>query len=302
MTLPNFFVVGAARSATDAVYSYLKQHPDVYMSPVKETNFFVFYGDRVKYCGPGDQEALRSCYVPNMDAYQALFRPAQDATARGEASPWYLYMRDTPGRIKQHVPQAKLIAILRNPIDRAYSSFCMLHRDNREPLTNFVTALAQEPRRISANWEPIWHYRAMSLYAEQIRRYQQTFGPDQLRIYLYDDLERDAQSVVRDMFGFLGVDTGFTPNTSTRPNQSYVPRNQRLHAFLAGQNSAKSLIKPLVPLGLRQRLKARLMATNAAGTSVSPGVRERLLPAFRADIEQLQALIDRDLSSWLVAG
>jgi hypothetical protein len=240
--------------------------------------------------------------VPNMDAYQALFRPAQDATARGEASPWYLYMRDTPGRIKQHVPQAKLIAILRNPIDRAYSSFCMLHRDNREPLASFVSALAQEPRRISANWEPIWHYRAMSLYAEQIRRYQQTFGSDQLRIYLYDDLERDAQSVVRDMFGFLGVDTGFTPNTSTRPNQSYVPRNQRLHAFLAGQNSAKSLIKPLVPLGLRQRLKARLMATNAAGTSVSPGVRERLLPAFRADIEQLQALIDRDLSSWLVAG
>ena len=299
--LPNFYIVGAARSATDALYSYLRQHPEVYMSPVKETNFFVFYGRPVEYCGPGDQQALRSCYVPTLAQYETLFAQSGAARARGEASPWYLYMPDVPARIRQHTPGAKLIAILRNPIDRAFSSFSMLQRDNREPMGNFLSAVALEQQRIAANWEPIWHYQRMGLYYEQIRRYRETFGPEQLRVYLYDDLDHNPAAVVADIFAFLDVDTTFTPDLSRRPNQGYVPRSRRVHALVAGDSRLKATVKPLLPARLRQRLKASLLAQNAGRTAVDPAARHKLLPAFRENILRLEELIDRDLSTWLAA-
>ena len=300
--LPTFYIVGAARSATDALYSYLRQHPAIYMSPVKETNFFVFYGRPVDYCGPGDQQALRSCYVPTLAQYEALFAGSGDARARGEASPWYLYMPDVPARIRQHTPHAKLIAILRTPIDRAFSSFSMLQRDNREPQANFLSAVALEPQRIAANWEPIWHYQRMGLYYEQIRRYRATFAPDQLRVYLYDDLDRDPAATIADIFGFLDVDTSFTPDLSRRPNQGYVPRSRRVHALVAGDSRLKTTVKPLLPARLRQRLKASLLAQNAGTTTVDRATRRTLLPAFRENILRLEELIHRDLSGWLEAG
>src|SRR5580704_17949873 len=133
MTLPNFFIIGAARSGTTALYEYLRQHPQIYMSPIKEPNYFAFYGQGIHYRGPRDQELVRSSYVPSLKAYEAQFSGVAKEIAVGEASPWYLYLPEAPERIRRKVPDAKLAAILRNPVDRAFSAFSVLQLQAREP-------------------------------------------------------------------------------------------------------------------------------------------------------------------------
>jgi len=301
MTMPNFFIIGPARCATDALYSYLKQHPDIYMSPIKETNFFVFYGRPIEYCGPGDQQALQSCYVPNFEAYQAQFSSVTKEQAIGEASPWYIYFPEVPSRIRHHVPNAKLIAMLRNPVDRAYSAFCMMQRDCREPISDFVTAIDLESNRISANWEPIWHYKSMGMYYKQLIRYYETFDRSQIKIYTYDEFDAHPEPIMKDMFRFLAVDDGFLPDMSSRPNQSYVPKVRQLNSFFGRTGVVKSAIKPVLPYRIRQKIRAPLMSSNLSKRSLSKEVWNMMLDFYRSDIIELQDLIERDLSLWLVA-
>ena len=299
--MPNFFIIGAARCATDSLYSYLNQHPQIYMSPVKETNWFVFYGQPVQFCGPGDREALQSCYVPTLGAYQAQFDGVRDEQAIGEASPWYIYRPEVPARIKSDVPDARFIAMLRNPIDRAYSSFAMLTRDCREPESQFMRAIELEDERVAANWEPIWHYARMGCYHDQVKRYFDTFGRDRVRVYIYDDFDSAPADVMADILRFLEVDAGFLPDMTVRLNQSYVPKSRALHGALAGGSPLKAVSRRLVPAPLRSRIRASAMASNAQRGGVTAEERARLIEVFRSDVERLQELLNRDLSIWLSA-
>ncbi|HEY1419866.1 MAG TPA: sulfotransferase, partial [Candidatus Dormibacteraeota bacterium] len=131
MTLPNFLIIGAAKSGTDSLYGMLGQHPQIYISPSKEPMFFVAEGlPEVPYRGPSDREVLLrwDSWVNTLEHYESLFGGATVEKAIGEASTWYLYDEGAPHRIKHHVPDAKLIAVLRNPVERAYSAFTMMLR------------------------------------------------------------------------------------------------------------------------------------------------------------------------------
>jgi hypothetical protein len=300
VTLPTFFVIGPARCATDALNFYLGQHPQIYMSPTKETNYFVFYGrTTLDFTGPGDVEALRNCFIPTLADYKKLFRHVQDEIAVGEASPWYIYCADVPPRIQHDIPHAKLLAMLRNPIDRAYSSFGMMHRDGREAESDFLRAFQLESERIAANWEPLWHYQSMGMYSEQLQRYYDCFNRSQIRVYLYDDFDRDPVPIMRDMFRFLGVDDAFQPDMSERPNQSYVPKNAQIHSLVAKPSLVKSAMKAVIPARVRRSLRVAALESNRATAEVTREVREQLIPVFRDDILKLQDLIERDLSAWL---
>ena len=132
MCLPNFIIIGAEKAGTTALWQFLRQHPQVYMSAVKEPQFFGYEGREVSFQGPGPvvKEALPIC---DLEEYKSLFKGTESYKAVGEASPSYLYNSQAPERIRHYVPQAKLIAILRNPVDRAYSRFLHLVREDREP-------------------------------------------------------------------------------------------------------------------------------------------------------------------------
>jgi len=286
---PNFFVIGPARCATESLYSYLKQHPQIYMSPIKETNWFVFYGQPICYRGPGDQRELESCYVPSLEAYEAQFAGIRDEIAVGEASPWYIYAPQVPERVKRDLPQAKFIAMLRNPVDRAYSAYGMLRLSQREPVGDFLRAFQLEQDRIDASWEPLWHYKSMGMYYEQIKRYYDCFGEKQLRVYLYDDFDARPFAVLRDVFRFLGVDDDFLPDISVRLNQSYVPKRGQLG----------SLLRDLVPSAARRRVRALVPIGAPAKASLDRPTRTYLSEVFREDVLRLQALLKRDLSAWL---
>ncbi len=297
--MPNFLIIGAAKAGTTALYYYLKQHPQIFMSPVKEPNFFALEGQKPNFRGPGDGEAINRFSITDIEAYQALFEGAENALAVGEASPLYLYSPDAPKRIRRHIPNAKLIAILRNPVDRAYSAFLHLLRDGREPHTDFRKALLEEERRIQEHWEHIWHYKAVGFYYIQLMRYYDLFDRDQIRIYLYEDLKEKPIELSRDVFRFLGVNADFKPDMSLRFNVSGVPRNKIIHAFLSKPHPIKSLFKPLIPVKLRQRLVVTLRNRNLAKPEFPIAVRRELVELYREDILKLQALIKRDLSHWL---
>lgn len=296
---PNFFVIGPARCATESLYSYLKQHPQIHMSSIKETNYFVFYGERFAFDGPGDREALADCCIPDLEEYLSLFRGATGEIAVGEASPWYIYRPEVPERIQCDLPDAKFIAMLRNPIDRAFSAFGMLRLSNREPVTDFLEAFQLEQQRIKANWEPLWHYQSMGMYYEQIKRYYDRFDASQIKVCIYDDFNAQPAPLLRDMFRFLGVDERFTPDVSVRLNQSYVPKNAKMHAVLAGASSLKGVIRPLLPCSLRQRMKTPVVNFAVGKAELNIDTRRQLVEVFREDVSRLQDLLCRDLSHWL---
>ncbi|MDJ0713346.1 MAG: sulfotransferase [Prochloraceae cyanobacterium] len=294
MTMPNFLIVGAAKAGTTALHAYLKQHPKIYMSSQKETNFFALEGETVNFQGPGDKETNDFSMV-SLPVYQAEFKGVTNEVAIGESSPLYLYSPKAPERIRAHLSNVRLIIILRNPVERAYANFLHLIRDDREPHKDFTQALQDEPKRIEENWEWFWHYIQIGYYAKQIQRYYHIFDRSQIGIYLYEDFRKNPVALLQDIFGFLNVDDTFVPDMKIRPNKSGMPKNQFFHQLLTKPNPIKTALKPLFPAVLRQKIQH----SNLVKPEISPEVRQQLSALYREDILNCQDLIDRDLSHWL---
>lgn len=300
MKLPNFLIIGAAKSGTTSLYHYLDQHPAVYMSPMKETNYFAYAG-QAKLSFPGDGPPPKTLLesITDAETYAAQFAGVRGETAVGEASVLYLYHPDAPGRIHAYNPQMKLIAVLRHPADRAYSHFMHLIRDEREPVTDFAKALALEPERRAQGWSWDYYYRDMGFYGAQLQRYLDLFTREQMRIFLYEDLLSDPLGLLRELFTFLEVDPSFQPDVSFRHNVSGVPQNESLHNLMQKPNLFKSLVRPLLPTRLRRRLVTRIRSQVLAKPDMPADARADLIAGYRDDILHLGALVNRDLSAWL---
>jgi hypothetical protein len=298
MTLPNFLIIGAQKSGTTALYHYLKQHPQIYMSPVKEPHFFTYEGGEPRFSSPGRGYTTP---VTKIEDYQALFQGVSAGMALGEASTSYIYSIRALERIRRYAPDAKLIAVLRDPAERAYSNYLHCVRGGREPLGDFERALQAEETRIRDNWGPVYHYRQKGFYYGQLKRYFEAFGRDQVKVYLYEDLKGDPLGMLQDTFRYLAVDDAFVPDMSLRHNISGVPKNRALHSFLRRPHPVKSAAKLFVPEGVRVRLVTSLRNRNLSRPPrLSPEVRGRLVGEYREDILRLEELIQRDLSGWLV--
>lgn len=302
MVQPNFLVIGATKSGTTSLYNYLKQHPQIYLTPVKETNFFAFMDQRVNFRGPGDQNKINRTSVTDWEGYNAQFSAVNRESAIGEISPLYMYFPMTAQRIYDAAPAVKLIAILRNPVDRAYSNYLHLRRDGREPCAEFSDAIAQEKKRIEENWGPFWHYQALGFYGEQLGRYYQLFNKEQIRIYLYDEFVRDPRSVLKDIFHFFEVDESVRPNLEMQYNVSGIPKNPKLHQLLTKTNYFKQITKRLLPDRTRrnaQILLTRIRNRNLMKPNLDQTIRQKLRDLYQEDILLTQKLIGKNLSYWL---
>jgi Sulfotransferase family len=298
--LPNFLVLGTAKAGTSSLYFYLNQHPDVYLSPTPELNFFAHEGGDLNFRGPGDLRFLwYDSLVGTYEDYCKQFAGVDRETAIGEFSTHNLYSSRAPAKIKRYVPNAKMIAILRHPVERAFSAFTHMVRDGREETNNFRLALGREPKRIRDNWEPLWHYKSMGLYGAQLSRYFESFERRKIRIYIYDDLVARPLEVVQDIFGFIGVDPNFVPDMSEKYNVSLVPRSWQLHRLTMHENLIRSALRHLVPTGVGPRVRRLIRERNLRRPRLDPVMRRELTNAFRQDIGLVERLIDRDLSHWL---
>jgi len=300
MTMPNFFVIGAAKSGTTSLYHYLKQHPQIYMSSIKEPKFFAFEGNEANvFRGPGDRKRM-SRLITDIEGYRALFAGVTDEKAIGEASAYYLYSEKAPERIRHHVPDARLIVILRNPAGRAYSHFLYRLAHDGEPFTDFAQALEAEEERVHQRWGPDFHYVRTGFYHEQLSRYYKLFRPEQISVYLYEDLKENPLGMMQSIFRFLEVNDTFVPDTSLKHNVARVPKSRALLAFIKKPNPLKAALKPFLPERLRLRIGVSLRNRNLTKPPPMPeSVREELTEAYREDVLKLQELIGRDLSGWL---
>lgn len=283
MPVPDFFLIGAPKCGTSALFQALRQHPDIYMPSVKEPHFYAVGPDRPIRRPPRPRRGLgKRAPISDPSAYRALFSEANGHRAVGEASTSYLRSRIAPMRISQEVPDAKLIAVLRHPVERAHSSYWFYVSRCVERAPSFEDALAREwsgSRFTSANhFEP-------GLYYTQLVSWLSLFGREQIRIHLYEDWCERPDEVLRDLYTFLGVHPGFSPVRRRSP-ATVAPRHARLHRlnhtlWLPGLDSwdRKHNLGP--PPAMR------------------PDTRLLLHERYRADIERLQTLLGRDLSGWL---
>jgi hypothetical protein len=297
--MPNFLIIGAAKGGTTSIYEYLKQHPQVFMSKVKEPSFYPLEGQKLILGGPGIMPTRP--WVTNLAEYEALFDDVTTETAVGEASVMYLYHPKTPAGIYRHAPDMKLIAILRNPVERAYSSFYFMHERGREPFSNFADALEDEPRRIRENWDPIFYYKQMGFYGQQLQRYFELFDRSQIKIYLYEEFDRDNRGIMREVYSFLGVDPGFVPDTSMRYHQSGVAQGKMAQALFARSNRMPPYLTNVVnslPSPLR-RFYTQYKSKSLVKPALPADTRKKLVDEYSDDILQLQSLLKLDLSRWL---
>jgi hypothetical protein len=290
---PTFLILGAAKSGTTALYAWLRQHPDVYMSPVKQPHYFA--GLTPTFSGPGDQ-ALNREIVTSEAEYLRLFAPGATRRARGEASPFYLYYAErTMERLRRTLPEARLVVLLREPVSRAYSGYLHLVRDGRETLS-FQQALDREEERRARGWEPLWAHRALGLYAQQLAIVLEAFPRQQVGVWLYDDMRTRPAALFEEVCRFIGVDPGFRP-TLSRHNQSGVPRSAALHALLV-KLRAPHVAKALLPEPVAQWVVARYLQRRPPPADVASA----LGASYREELQRLAALLpEKDFAAWGVA-
>ena len=295
MHLPNFFIIGAQKCGTDALYHALRQHPQIFMSPEKEPSFFMMDGCLPSFRSPSAGYTRR--LVPDWDRYLQLFADAGTKKAIGEASAIYLssyYPERTAARIRDRSPHARLIALLRQPADRAYSAYNFYHAREIEPVDTFVGALAAEAGRFEAECPDIRHF-ANGCYHANLKPYYDNFPRSQIRVYLQEDWSTDPGRVLHEIFEFLEVDTGFQVKVERR-NVTTLYKSKKLRRLFINPNRVERWLKRMLPGSWLQGLEAW---NELAALPFSPELRRELTDSFRSDIQALQNLIDRDLSHWL---
>jgi hypothetical protein len=292
MTLPNYIVVGAAKAGTTALYHYLAEHPQVFMSPVKETNYFAYGLDPEgkPICGGPDVRRFR---VKTLAQYERLFAGAGDALAVGEASPLYLECPPAAARIRELLPAARIICSIRNPVDRAYSDYQMHLRHEGRPL---------DPERDlhpAAAWaRPDSHWVQIGNYYEQLARYFELFPRNQILVCLFDDLKRSPRGVMEEVYRFLGVDPAFVPDFDTPHAPGGLPVSRILESLFTNK-AIQSAVKPLIPSGAANWIK-RVRRRNLQPAPRLPAeLKRELTGQFREDITRTSALIGRSLNHWL---
>ena len=205
--LPNFLVVGAARSGTTGLVEGLRSHPRVFVTDPKEPHYFALHDQTPDFTGPGDGHTINRVAVTDRDGYLALYPTSPHeflALGDGSVSTLYYYERALPEVVAMN-PDMRLVVLLREPIARAYSSHQYMRARGFEPYEDFLAAVDDEPHRKADNYHHLWHYTSMSLYADAVAALQKAVSPEQLGIWFYDDLDRDYEGTVRAVLRFLDV-------------------------------------------------------------------------------------------------
>ncbi len=311
MTRPNFLLIGAARSGTTSLFNYLGAHPQVCMCPIKEPNFFALEGRRelgaaeLGFPWPGDAawaETL-TCRAETIDDYEGLFASCRREPAVGEASPLYLYSPRAPERIAHYLPRARMVAILRQPVERAYSSLRKQRVAGAADPTRLKDLLqAEEASTRSGVGGPLHHLRH-GYYARQLRRYFQHFERERIQVHLYDDFTLDPRRVLKQIFGFLDIDQDVVVDTTTRYNVAGEARSTVVDGLFRRPRRSKSALRRVLPammVGRLQRAQQRLLDRNVQpAEALSADVRGELTERFYAkELTELEELLGIDLSRW----
>ena len=291
--LPNFIVIGAPKSGTTSLYYYLRQHPNTYLPVQKELHYFSYKQLKENTNGPGDRQVLNSLCA-NRDEYDKHYASVRAEHAVGDISPSYLYY-GVQKQIQQELGPIKIIVMLRNPVDKAYSQYMHLVRDQRETFPFYKALQAEESRR-EQGWSDIWRYAESSLYAERLQAYMDCFGRENVHVIIFDEFIKDPQSIMVSLFKFLGLNENVTVNTQEKYNRTGKTRSIKVANFLNQPSILKSFVKRITPDAWRISLRLKIMDSNTAEKDEMDGrSAEYLRKYFSEDIEKLEELIGKSL-------
>jgi len=291
MALPNFFIVGAPRCGTTSLYHQLGRHPEIFMAPVKEPHYF---SDRREKGG-----------LPSMSEaeYASLFGGAKLETMVGEASPSYLHCEASPLRLREFCPEAKIIVLLREPLRRSYSHFCMteygLRQRNSPPLEEFK--LEAQHRKNLGTGSGAHGAFDQSFYAAAVRRYLSIFPVSQVFVGLHEERFRDPQAFLREVFAFLDVRADLAIASDKKPvNASpYAARFRFFHSALMADSAAKRIVQKILPTEFRKTIMGELRRINGRRPGQLPDeLVSELWAIFDDDVKELECVLGRDLNLW----
>ncbi|MCK5222374.1 MAG: sulfotransferase, partial [Candidatus Aminicenantes bacterium] len=251
--LPNFFIVGAPKAGTTSLYHYLNGHPDIFMSDPKELNYFS--GSEIK-----SQGLYYNTYiVKDLDKYEKHFKNSTGETAAGEASVSYLFYKEVPEKIYELIPDAKIIIILRDPVKRAHSHFLM---DERLGYINYSFEDIVYSKKKIAEYELFYQqYVELGFYHDQVKRYLDTFGKNRVRVYFFDEFNKNPGFVLKDLYQFLGVKEHSGSIVSEKYNVGLTPGTKLTGELYKSERLRKSLSK-IVPDSIKKKLKKVLFSAS----------------------------------------
>lgn len=301
--LPQFVIAGAPKAGTTALHAALATHPDLYLSPVKEPKYYLTDGrppPRSAHRGPGDAHSARE-WIWRREDYLALFAGAPPGSVRGESTPFYLYDRAAQTRLAADVPDVKVIVVVRDPVDRAWSNWVHLRADGLEPEADFAAAVRLEQRRIDAGWAPFWHYRGLGRYGEQLRDLYRRVPRENVRLLRYRQLVDTPRETLDRVSDFLGVTPGVAHTVAPENVKPYIADTPRYRA-LSRTVCAGAALGAYAPPQVWRQVSRPLIAALHAGRTPRPPmpveIRREVLAPLLPDIELLEELTGESFADW----
>lgn len=296
MRKPNLFIVGAPKCGTTSMYIYLRQHPDIYMSEVKEPNYF-------------NIDLYSPKFLRDENQYLSLFKDAKNEKRVGEASPWYLYSKNAAEEIFNFCGLVKIIIMLRNPIEMMHSVHSQQVFNGYEKFYDFETALnAENDRKLGkhltqgAFLKEGLYYREVARFTPQIKRYYDVFGRENVHIITLEDLRENPEAEYVKTLMFLEIHLNYYPNFIVHN------KNRRIRSSILRRTIKeppqylswlmKRRFSPSQRKWLRQKLK-RVNTRHGRRGKITPELRRDLEKELELEIEQLSILIGRDVSHWV---
>ena len=281
--MPEFIIIGAAKSGTTALYEYLVEHPDVFMSPIKETNFFAWDDNDVKSIF--GHKPKNYFPVKSISKYQEIFAKAEADKVCGEASPLYLESATATKKIHGMIPDVKIIVILRNPADRAFSDYCMQIRHSYTEKT------------VEVGLAPDSHSVQGGNYYTMLKQYYDIFPSENILVLKFEDLKNNPEKQAQKLFNFIGVDGKFLPDFNKRHNPGGYPRNMFINKVLAVA-SRRETMKWLTPNWLVQLIKRRREGNWADLPEFPPEIRSQLVDSYKDEVGKLSQLTGLNFDEW----
>lgn len=292
MALPTFLVIGAPKAGTTALWHHLAAHPEIEMASIKEPRFWTREPGGLARGDLDDRMPRAGTFDKGLAWYRGLWQGA--ASARGEASTVYLAAPDAPGLVAEHLPEARVIAVLRDPVERMHSHYWQERRAGWTFGTFAEMVEADHPRAR--------YFEATSHYREHLDRWREAIGQDRMLVLTHDALTARPAETVSRAYRFLGVDDAFEPGTlgerfnrqQAAPAPGLMRRLERLRALADGRVPA-----PLVRLaGRLRRATLRRTATPEVRAPLAPALRAVLAPRFLDDVAAAEAWTGEDLGAW----
>jgi hypothetical protein len=299
---PDALVIGAPKAGTSALHAALARHPAVYASAVKEPKYYLC-GDAPPpaYCGPGDAHSQQE-WVWRRSDYLSLFAPAPAESVRLESTPFYLYLPDARRRIAEDLADVRLVAIVRDPVDRAYSNWMHLWVDGLEPEADFCAAWRAEESRIDAGWAPFWHYQRMGRYGEQLADLFTRVDRERVLVLRYRELVAEPARTLDRVSTFLGIETGqvgVVPPDNSRPFVEPGLKAAVLGRVVRAGALAGSYVRPEV---WREAVKPFYRALQYGGPErrpkLAPDLRAELVKDCLDDIGLLEEVLKESFDDW----